>query len=87
MEQSARASASALCPAPPNSCLWLGDIHQGSRALGLSDPAQEASILLAKGSVVLTDLLQVAQSLLAHLCLNLRKQDARIFSPCRLPLY
>lgn len=64
------------------------------RPLGLPDPGQEASILLAKGSVVLTDLLQVAQSLLAHLCLNLRQHNAHIFSmqgpfpsPCWLPLY
>lgn len=38
---------------------------------GLTDSPQEASILLAKGPIVFLDLLQVAEGLLAHLCLDL----------------
>lgn len=34
MEGNARTSVWALPPAPPNSCLWRGDLHQASRTPG-----------------------------------------------------
>lgn len=59
-----------------------GRISTGESS-GLPNTAQEASILLAEGSVVLTDLLQVAEGLLAHLRLDLRQCDAYSLSTCR----
>lgn len=70
-------------PSPPTSQPPArGQEQSGAgHSSGLPDPAQEASVLLAEGSVVLADLLQVTEGLLPHLRLDLGQCKPHAFSP------